>query len=149
MSGFVDIDNARLDVQRKVMQDIDVAGHCPFCIENLEKYHTEPIIKKGTYWLVTKNQWPYEHTKVHYLLINLTHVEHISQLDSAAGVELIELAQWLSKEFGVVGGGLVMRFGDTNYSAGSVSHLHAQFIQPDIEQPGFKPVRVKLGKSPR
>ncbi len=147
-SRFVDLDNARVEEQKQVMQDIIQAGHCPFCSENLEKYHTEPILKEGKYWLVTKNQWPYENTKIHFLLIYKVHAEHITQLDPASGSELLELAQWISNEFSVPGGGLALRFGDTNYSAGSVAHIHAQFIQPDIEKPGYTPVRVKIGKTP-
>lgn len=146
---YVDLDNARVEEQRQVMQDIIEAGHCPFCLNNLRKYHQQPILKEGKYWLVTKNQWPYENTKVHFLLIYKEHVEHISQLNPEAGAELVVLCKWISGEFSVPGGGVAIRFGDTNYSAGSVAHIHAQFIQPDISKPGYQPVRVKIGKSLR
>ena len=148
---FVDMDNARLDDQREVMKDIIDADHCPFCLENLQKYHKQPILKDGKYWLLTTNQWPYAHTKVHLLLIYKTHVERLSELDPAAGVELLELAQWAEKEFSIPGGGLALRFGDTDYSAGTVAHLHAQLLQPDIDAPDYdeKPVKVKIGKTGR
>jgi len=148
ISSFVDIDNARLDDQRVVMQEIIDADHCPFCLENLEKYHKEPFLKEGKYWVVTKNQWPYEHTKLHLLFISKKHVTTLTELEQAAGTELIELAQWAVKEFEIPGGGLVMRFGDTEYSAGTVAHLHAQLLYPDIEAPDYdeKPVKVKIGK---
>lgn len=148
---FVDLDNARLDDQKAVMQDIIAADHCPFCPENLLKYHKEPILKEGRYWLLTTNQWPYANTKVHLLLIHKTHIEHLSELDPASGAELIELAQWAAKEYAIPGGALAMRFGDTEYSAGTVAHLHVQLLLPDIDAPGYdsEPVRIKVGKTGR
>ncbi|HCC84755.1 MAG TPA: hypothetical protein DEP87_03670 [Candidatus Pacebacteria bacterium] len=145
---FVDLDNARLDEQRQVMKDIMTAGHCPFCPENLAVYNKTPILKQGKYWLIVPNQWPYEHTKVHLLLILRTHVTDLSQLDPTAGQELIELTQWAQREFKILGGALAVRFGDTNFSAGTINHLHAHLIQPDIYHPDYKtkPVRLKIGK---
>lgn len=142
----VDLDNARKEDQRAVMEQIIQDDACPFCLENLRRYHTQPILKEGAYWLLTPNQWPYAHTKVHLLAIYKTHAEKLSDLDPAAGAELLELLQWAERELKVPGGGFVIRFGDTNHSAGSVVHLHAQFIQPDLNDPEYEPVRVKLGK---
>ena len=142
----VDLDNARQDDQRAVMQEIIAADHCPFCRENLEKYHKQPILREGTYWLVTHNQWPYKFTKLHLLFIYKSHVTHLPEIDPEAGRELIELAQWAQAEYDVPGGGLAMRFGDTDYSAGTVAHLHAQFLVADIDAEGYEPVRIKIGK---
>jgi diadenosine tetraphosphate (Ap4A) HIT family hydrolase len=143
----VDVDNSRLDEQRQQMEKILAAGHCPFCSENLETYHTPAILKESTHWLVTKNQWPYEHTKHHFLLIYKEHVTTLAHMHPDAGKELLELAQWLEKEYQVPGGGLAMRFGDTDYSAGTVAHIHAQFLVPDIQDTSFEPVRIKIGKT--
>lgn len=145
----VDLDNARVDEQRRVMQEIMEVGHCPFCSENLAKYHKQPILREGKFWLVTHNQWPYQFTKLHLLFIYKTHVTHLNEIDPESGRELIELAQWAATEYEVPGGGLAMRFGDTDYSAGTVAHLHAQFLVADIEAEGYEPVRIKIGKSRR
>ena len=143
---FVDMDNAREDDQRQVMQQIIEDAHCPFCMENLRKYHKQQILKDGKYWILTPNQWPYENTKLHLLAILKVHAEVLSEIAPEAGQELLELFAWVEKEYDVPGGGFAVRFGDTNYSAGTVAHLHAQYIVPDIEKPGFTPVRVKIGK---
>lgn len=148
-SSFVDLDNARVEEQRQVMRDIIAAGHCPFCRENLDKYHKQPMLKEGKFWLLTYNQWPYQFTKLHLLAIYKTHAEKLSELDSAAGQELIQMLQWAEKEFNVPGGAFAIRFGDTNYSAGTVAHIHAQFILPDIHHLDYlqKPVKIKVGKT--
>jgi len=142
----VDLDNARLDEQLQVMQEIIGADHCPFCLENLQKYHKQPILKDGQFWILTKNQWPYEHTKVHLLAIYKEHAVDLSELKPEAGTELLEMMQWAQTEYQVPGGAMAMRFGDTDYSAGTVAHMHVQFIMPDLESPGYEPVRIKVGK---
>lgn len=143
---FVDIENSRYDDQRQVMEQIVAAGHCPFCLENLRQYHKQPFIKETPHWIVTHNQWPYQHTKYHFLLILKSHKENLSELDAEEGAELFEILKWLDENYDLPGGGLAMRFGDTDYSAGTVKHLHAQFIIPDIDDPDFKPTRFKIGK---
>lgn len=143
----VDLDNARLAEQRAVMEKIQAAQHCPFCPENLQKYHKQELLREGEYWIVTTNQWPYEHTKLHLLLIYRMHATTLTDLDPAAGAELFELLQWASAAYDVPGGGWAMRFGDTSYSAGTVAHLHVQFVVPDIVAPDFEPVRIKIGKN--
>lgn len=144
--SFVDIANARKDDQRTVMQDILAENHCPFCSENLHKYHKQPIIRETAFWTLTTNQWPYEHTKLHLLAIYKHHAVKLAELDPVAGTDLLQLFQWAEAEYQVPGGGWAMRFGDTNYSAGTVAHLHAQFVVPDLESPGYEPVRIKIGK---
>ena len=145
----VDLDNAREDEQRETMKQIMDADHCPFCRENLEKYHKQPIVKEGEYWLVTTNQWPYNYTKQHFLLIYTEHATKLSELDPKAGQELIEIVQWLETEHKIPGGGWAMRFGDSEFSAGSVAHIHVQLIQPDLDHPEYKPVHVTIGRDPK
>ena len=144
---LVNIENAREGEQMKVMEQILSANHCPFCPDNLKKYHKQPIIKEGKYWLLTKNQWPYKNTKVHLMAIYTKHAQKLSEIDEEAGKELLEFFKWAEKEFEIAGGGFSMRFGDTDYSGGTVSHIHAQFIMPDFESKDYEPVRIKIGNS--
>ena len=142
----VDLDNARYDDQRAVMQEIIENDESPFLLKNLRKYHTKKVVREGKYWYVTENQWPYDHTKRHFLIIAQEYWTKLSDITPEAGAEMFELAQWVAEEYGVQGGAICMRFGDTNLSAGTVQHLHVQFIEPDREAEGFKPVRFKIGK---
>jgi ATP adenylyltransferase len=143
---FINVANAREKEQKRVMENIADAQHCPFCRENLCKYHQEPILKEGKFWIVTTNQWPYKHSKYHFLLIYKVHAVNLSDLSPAAGQELFELLAEIEESYKLKGGGLAMRFGDTDYSAGTVNHLHVQLIEPDLEDPSFTPVRIKIGK---
>ena len=117
------------------MEEIAKNGHCPFCSENLTKYHKKPIIKEGKFWLLTENQWPYDKTKVQILAIYKTHIEHITQMDPNAAAELFEMFKEEAEKRHVQGGGVAMRFGtspDGNYGS-SVMHLHAHLIEPDLK----------------
>ncbi len=142
---FINLANAREEEQKSVMNNIAEAKHCPFCRENLAKYHQQAILKEGKFWIVTTNQWPYKNTKHHFLLIYKVHAVNLSDLSPAAGQELFELVAEMEKTYAIKGGGLAMRFGDTDYSAGTISHIHIQLIEPDFTNPDFVPVRIKIG----
>jgi len=136
MNKFVILDNIRRDDQKEVMYKINDEGHCPFCRENLDKYHKRQILKEGKYWLLTDNQWPYEKIKHQLLAIYKTHIEHISEMDPAAGAELIEMFKDESAKRKIPGGGIAIRFGSNpehGSYGNSVLHIHAHLIEPDLE----------------
>jgi diadenosine tetraphosphate (Ap4A) HIT family hydrolase len=146
-TAHVDLDNARHDDQRDIMKTIIEADESPFLLENLRKYHQKEILREGKNWYVTYNQWPYNNTKLHFLIIHQEYVTSIDQITPEAAQELLDHAAWLTKKFNVPGGAFCMRFGDTNYSAGTVDHLHAQYIVPDLNAEEYKPTRFKIGKN--
>jgi diadenosine tetraphosphate (Ap4A) HIT family hydrolase len=131
---FINLSAVRLEEQRAVMEEIKRQGHCPFCKENLEKYHKAPIWKEGEYWFFSDNQWPYEKVKHQLLAIYKTHVEHLSEINPEAGRELFQVFGEEAKRRGIPGGGLAIRFGSSeqgNYGS-SVLHIHAHLIEPDL-----------------
>ncbi|OHB10628.1 MAG: hypothetical protein A3G05_02005 [Candidatus Zambryskibacteria bacterium RIFCSPLOWO2_12_FULL_45_14] len=132
----INLSSIRREDQRKVMEDIEQANHCPFCIENLSKYHKNPILKEGKFWLLTENQWPYDKIKHQFLTIYKTHIEHIKEMDPEAGSELIKMFSEETKKRKIPGGGVAIRFGkskDGNYGS-SVLHIHAHLVEPDLEK---------------
>jgi diadenosine tetraphosphate (Ap4A) HIT family hydrolase len=135
------------------MDEIAKQGHCPFCAENIDKYHKNPILKEGKYWLLTDNQWPYPKVKHQLLAIYKTHIEHIKEMDAEAGAELITLFKEETLKRNIPGGGIIIRFGSDpkggNYGS-TVLHIHAHLIEPDLDALGeaesFK-FKVKIGQS--
>ncbi len=136
MSKYLNTANIRREDQRKVMEEIARQDHCPFCMENLAKYHKRPIIKDGKYWVLTENQWPYENVKHQLLAIHKAHIEHIRDLEPAAATELFEMFKDEAAKRDMPGGGIAMRFGSNpdkgNYGS-TVLHLHAHLIEPNLE----------------
>lgn len=142
---FVVVHHSRGQEQRTVMDKIQESIECPFCPENLTKYHKQEIIQHGQYWLLTKNQWPYEHTSQHFLLISKIHAQKLGDLPSGSGEEMLAMIQWIEEEFSIASGSLFLRFGDPRHNGGSVNHLHFQLIVPDLSDPGWDKLKVKLG----
>lgn len=132
---FINTNLVRREDQRVVMEEIRKQGHCPFCRENLEKYHTAPILKEGKFWVFTDNQWPYENIKHQLLAIYKTHVEHISEIDPEAGSELFSFFSEEAKKRNIAGGGIAIRFGSSEHGSygSTVLHIHAHLIEPDLE----------------
>lgn len=145
---FVNMENVRLDSQRRIMEKIRDEKVCPFCPQNLIRFHLKPIIKTGRHWLLTPNQWPYDNTRAHLMLISKRHAEKLSDISSGAWQELGRLASWAEAEYKILGGGLGLRFGDPKHNSSSVRHLHAHIISPKISNknhPRYSPVHFKLG----
>lgn len=142
---LISIGNARTEHQKKVMEKIKEFQECPFCEENLKKYHKEEILKRGKYWTLTKNQWPYDFTKLHLLAITRKHVENLNDLPKASFGELLELFQWAEKEYDLKHGAIGVRFGEVSNTGATVLHLHAHLIVADTEHPDYKTVRFKVG----
>lgn len=124
----VNLSHARTKFQRDVMKRIKKDNVCPFCEEHFLKYHTKPIIKKGKHWILSENFQPYEGSKHHLIAVSRRHTTSFGDLSSAAQAELFALFAAETKRRGIKGGTLWMRFGDTDYTGGTVEHLHAQLI---------------------
>ncbi|HEY4715231.1 MAG TPA: hypothetical protein VIH31_01880, partial [Candidatus Paceibacterota bacterium] len=101
---YVDLKNAREDEQLKVMQQILAEGHCPFCLENLMKYHKQQILYSGKHWILTYNQWPYPNTKLHLLLILKYHAETAREVRKGTGDEMYKIMAWAEETFNIPGG---------------------------------------------
>ena len=147
MSGQrVNVENSRDDDQRRVMEAIADDSVCPFCGDNLQRYRSQPILKENDHWVVIKNQWPYEHTKHHFLLITKQHIETVTELPAGGFEALGELVKALAKEHGMSYGALAIRFGDVRFTGASVNHLHAHVLQAAEEMPEGAKLKMKLSR---
>jgi diadenosine tetraphosphate (Ap4A) HIT family hydrolase len=139
---LMNISNARTDLQIENMKKIEAEGFCPFCPENIKKYHTPPILRTGTHWYVTPNMYPYNHTKHHFLFITTAHITDTKDLTPDAWAELGEHVNWIIQEHGIPNGTLLMRSGDMIKTGATVLHLHAQFIVGESKD---TPVMARVG----
>lgn len=142
---LINVGSARTDHQRQVMEEIKEQDICPFCEENLRKFHKREILKKGKHWVLTPNQWPYDFTKLHLIAIARKHVEHLNDLPPDAFAELFELFQWAEQKYKLDHGAVAMRFGNVEGTGSTVLHLHAHLIVSDYDQPDYETVRFRVG----
>lgn len=127
------IGNVRTAAQLARMKETVGQGICPFC--DPERYTDGKILREGGYWRVVHNDFPYEHHQQHILIVPIDHVTDIGQIETMMWTELLTLFQWAVDEFQIPGGGLVMRFGDLAYNAGTVAHLHVHIQVPNLTGP--------------
>jgi len=132
-SKFVNVNNARKGEYKKVIEEISKTKKCPFCKENF-KYHKKPIYKKMGGWFLTNNSWPYKNSKNHLIILGNKHKEDFNELTSKDFKDISFLTNWAIENFKIKGGGLAVRFGDTNFTGASVSHLHFHIISPKIDK---------------
>ena len=121
MKQTVNVAHARnkKKLYEKIMRD----KVCPFCVDFSEKkdvfqYHTKPILFHAKHW--ARTPFPYFMLK--------KHIVSFSELKPAALKELVVLTKKLEEKFSLPAGVFLFRFGDTNYTGGSVSHFHGQFV---------------------
>lgn len=141
----VNLDHARLKHQIETMQRIVADGKCPFCMENLMEYHTNPILFESEHWVLTENFAPYDGVKKHYLLISKKHCVGFWELSPQAQINLFEIFDTVRKDDAMQGGTIVMRWGDTEYNSATVTHLHAQLIFGASREEGGEKILTALG----
>jgi len=137
--------HARAGQQTEKMKKIASEKICPFCPKYLAKYHDAPIEKKGRYWAVTQNDYPYEGSRWHFLFIHRRHIEQASQITGPAFAELSQHLKYLIKKYKLPAGGFFMRFGNSDYTGATVIHLHAHLIVGGARNKKTKPLDVPLG----
>lgn len=140
----VNLHNTRSPEQRSTYERILEDNICPFCVENLQKYNSQPILQENDSWLLISNQWPYEHTITHLLAISRLHTEHLADLPPGAGEDLFLLMKWAETTYQIAAGGLAMRFGDISDNGATVRHLHCHMIVPDPSRDPDQKVRFKI-----
>jgi len=145
----VDVAEYHDEDQRQVMEQIVKDGVCPFCSSHLTKYHREPVLWENDDWLVTKNDYPYEGTSHHLLIICKYHVTKLSKLDPNAWIAFGEASNWIIKHHKIKGGSLLMRFGDIRFNGSSVRHLHAHIIVGQAKSKKTESLKVKVGNKKR
>jgi ATP adenylyltransferase len=137
--------NARFPEQLSQMKDLEKKGICPFCRKNFEANHREPILREGKNWLVTKNDYPYEGSKLHLLLVYKKHVDSIEKISEKDINELFGHIKWVKKEFKIPGGAFVMRFGDMHYNGATIYHLHSHIITGYKQKSTAESLKIKIG----
>ena len=141
---FVNTTYAKSAEYKKVIEEIATTGKCPFCKENF-KYHKKPIYKTNGAWFLTNNSWPYKNTKHHLIIIGKEHKENFTELTDKDFASIRYLVNWAVKNWKIKGGALTMRFGDTNYTGATVSHIHFHIISPKMDK---KTKRAKVVNFP-
>ena len=152
MPSEVNMRHVRTEEQRRLYERIQGDKVCSFCADfckgKAPTYHPNPILKENAHWAFTESFPKYGAAEKHYLIV--------SKFLDADGKHALfpifpgevwqalgEIIEWAVEEYKFPGGGFFFRFGDTDYTGASVSHLHAQLIFGGARN--GEALRVKLG----
>src|SRR5205085_4554595 len=135
-----DLSAARTPEQLARMQALEARAECIFCPE-----HAGEILHRGEHWYVKHNDFPYEGTVAHYLIVPLRHVVAFDELPDEAGAELWAIKRMLKAQHAPLATATVERSGDMRLNGGSVAHLHTHFVAFD----GVPPATVGFRASAR
>jgi len=80
--------------------------------------------------MLLQNEFPAESTKQMWLIAPFRHITEMSALDSYDWRHIGHLMEWCLKEQNINGGGIIWRFGDPHFNAGTIAHLHINIIEP-------------------
>jgi len=141
---YIDPQKARSAEQYEQFRQIELDGICPFCSEYLEVYHDGEVNERGDAWNVISNMIPYSNTDTHLVVIPSRHVESPSDLTKEEWESLQEVIKKYIKDMPY--GGIAMRFGDTNHTAASVSHLHVHILKPKETLEKDEKVQFKISR---
>ncbi|MBI3956889.1 MAG: dihydrofolate reductase [Candidatus Kerfeldbacteria bacterium] len=145
-ADVVEMQHARSDDQREVMQQIQDQGVCSFCPEHEHLNDFGQVRRAGHFWVLRDNRWPYKGTRAHLLAIPKEHAETLGDVRMSSLPELHLLCRWAEAEFGLTSGAIGLRFGDPARNGGTVRHLHAHLIAAvAADDPGFDNVRFRMG----
>jgi diadenosine tetraphosphate (Ap4A) HIT family hydrolase len=143
--SFVNLKHARTKEQVEVMTQIEKDGVCPFCMEHFLKYHPKPLISENDSWVVTENMSPYEGSVFHFLFVSKRHYTMPGEMNDKERIDLFSLISQMISENNILGGSILIRFGDTRFTGASVDHFHAHLIIGDTNDEGREKLRTKIG----
>lgn len=123
------------------MADIILSKKCPFC-------HLDPevnkVLSETKLWRVWDNPYPHTHQLHHIMVVPKPHLTHLHHLTPHILENLGEALEWICLKYDLTGGGISMRFGNPEYNAGTVRHLHLNIQVPDLTGG----VKITLSKTP-
>lgn len=138
------LNTARSKVQLQQMKNLIDRDICAFCPENIEKEQREPIELSTDFWIVKKNDYPYDNASLHLLLISKNHVKTFADLTKQAQANFAYTISEVEKKWGLNSYALGMRSGNFKFNGGSVEHLHAHIVVGSVDEPDHTPIRFKM-----
>ena len=148
---YQELSNARGEKQIEIMKELETTGECFLCPDTIsrisKKYEgvATPIIYEDGDIFVKKNDFPYEGTKLHLLVVPKRHLTRIEEFTQEEFAKLKEVFAWINATYEVKGASLFMRYGEMTYTGASLSHLHFHVLHGEPSSKKSEAIRVKLG----
>jgi ATP adenylyltransferase len=139
-------ENVRTPEQRAEMARLEAAGICLFCPEYLASHPRQRILFSTRHWTATPNEFPYEGTRLHVLLVPHQHASDLLELGDEVRADFWVALAAVAETSELRYYGLGVRNGECHYTGATISHVHAHVLVGSDEE-GAPPVRMRF--SPR
>lgn len=140
--------NHRSQAQLDDMRRLAEAGICVFCPQHLATDPNQRTLHRTALWTVTPNEFPYEGTRLHLLLVPDEHVTDVVDLSAEAKHDFWVALRWVREYHRLTYYSMVIRNGDCERTGATVRHVHVHLLQGDVDDPLHQPVRTKLSSRP-
>jgi diadenosine tetraphosphate (Ap4A) HIT family hydrolase len=122
------LENYRTAGQLAEMRRLEAAGVCLFCPDELGRHAGSAASLRTAHWTVMPNDFPYEGTSLHLLLVPREHVGDMLDLGAAARADFFTALAAARQRYGIGHYGLGVRNGDCRYTGATIVHLHAHVV---------------------
>ncbi|HUZ38600.1 MAG TPA: HIT domain-containing protein [Streptosporangiaceae bacterium] len=140
--------NARTADQLAEMRRLDAAGICLFCPDALARHARQRILFRTRHWAVTPNEYPYQGTSLHLLLVPDQHAAGLLDLAEDVRQDFWVALDTVAREHQLSHYGLGVRNGDCRYTGATIAHVHAHVLVGDTGAAGAPPVRMRFSAHP-
>jgi diadenosine tetraphosphate (Ap4A) HIT family hydrolase len=134
-------EHARTPEQLAEMRRLDAAGICLFCPGQLGGPAGQEVILSTAHWSVTPNEYPYEGTSLHLLLVPREHASTLLGLSEDARAGFWAALAAVADRYALQHYGLGVRNGDCRRTGATIAHVHAHLL---VAADGAPPVRMRF-----
>jgi diadenosine tetraphosphate (Ap4A) HIT family hydrolase len=90
-----------------------------------------PYLHRTDHWIIAENQFPYDGTSYHLLLVPIEHVADVLDLSKTSQGDFWNALRWARDHFNLSAYNLGIRCGDCRMTGGTISHVHTHVVVPD------------------
>lgn len=143
-------ENARTAEQSAEMERLERLGVCLFCPDDIKGHERQQVLWETAHWIVTPNEFPYQGTRLHLLLVPKFHATDMIDLPAESQADFWAVLSEVRERYGLTSYGLGVRNGDCRFTGGTIRHVHAHVLVGDEAAPAeeFVPVRMRFSSTP-
>jgi ATP adenylyltransferase len=145
--SFYCFENARTAEQLAEMRRLDAEGICLFCPEGLARHARQQVLFRTRHWTATPNEFPYQGTRLHLLLVPDQHANDLLDLAEEVRHDFWAALAAVAEKHQLSYYGLGVRNGDCRLTGATIRHVHAHVLVGE-EAAGATPVRMRFSARP-
>ena len=119
------------------------AGICLFCPEHLRRHPRQRTLLSTRHWTATVNEFPYEGTSLHLLLVPHRHAADMLDLPAEVRDDFWAALAGVAREHELSHYGLGIRNGDCRLTGATIEHVHSHILVASCE-PGAPALRMRF-----